>query len=107
MNIRLLFIPILFCCSLSAQQGWWTWMHGSNVSGSPGNFGTIGVAAPTNDPPALYEAGEWTDQQGNFWLFGGLDNGHNEHGALWKYDYASGMWTWMKGPSAALNAGVY
>ncbi|HET6991508.1 MAG TPA: hypothetical protein VFJ43_09305, partial [Bacteroidia bacterium] len=60
MKMRLLFI-FFICSSLHAQQGWWTWMHGSSSINAAANYGVIGVAAATNNPPALYEAGEWTD----------------------------------------------
>ncbi|MBK7691964.1 MAG: hypothetical protein IPJ31_12940 [Bacteroidetes bacterium] len=31
-------------------QGVWTWMKGSNVGASVGNYGVKGVSAPTNEP---------------------------------------------------------
>ncbi len=110
MNKRYILILSLFISQLlPAQQGWWTWMHGTNSIGSAGSFGTMGVAAATNNPPALYEGGEWTDLQGKFWIYGGLDAGGsgNEHAALWKYDPATNMWTWVNGPSTVGTAGVY
>ncbi|MFI5151316.1 MAG: kelch repeat-containing protein [Bacteroidia bacterium] len=105
----LLLLCIISTQTLLAQQGWWTWMHGTNTIGSAGSFGTIGVAAATNNPPALYEAGEWTDLQGKFWIFGGLDAGGsgNEHAALWKFDPLTTMWTWVNGPTGVGSAGVY
>ena len=92
-----------------SQKGWWTWMHGSNTPNATGNFGTQGITAPTNDPPAIYEACEWTDQQGRFWLFGGIDVNapFNCYNALWMFDPATGMWTWMRGANVINSQGNY
>lgn len=91
---------------LSAQSVW-TWMKGSSTSGSTGNYGTKGVAAATNEPPARYQAAYWTDQSGNFWLFGGVVNG-DEYNDFWKYDVSANQWTWMGGAQATTNqVGVY
>jgi len=102
-----LFILFSFCFSFTFSQGTWTWMKGSNTINPNGVYGTQGLAAPTNVPPALYEACEWTDLNGNFWLFGGADVSGGALSALWKYDVSTNMWTWMKGPSAANQGGVY
>jgi hypothetical protein len=88
------------------QTGEWVWIHGSNAAASTGNFGTQGVPSPSNEPPALYEACEWTDINGNLWIHGGYNN-TGRYGALWKYDVASNEWTWMKGPSTTGAGGVY
>ena len=92
-----------------AQQGWWTWMNGSKTSNDPGNFGSIGIPASANNPPALYEAGEWTDLQGNFWMYGGLapTGPGNEQAVLWKYDPVAGVWTWINGSNTLSSPGVY
>lgn len=52
----------------------WTWVSGSNaaVVNPPGNFGTQGVAAPTNMIPCKGGVGIWTDKQNNLWVFGGF-----------------------------------
>jgi len=49
----------------------WAWMAGSNASGPPPVFGTLGSAAPTNVPGGREYGASWTDLDGNFWLFGG------------------------------------
>ncbi len=92
-----------------SQLGWWTWMHGSNNGMPPvgnGTFGTQGVAAPTNDPPRAFNGGDWTDLSGNFWTFGGVSPLGD---ALWKFDPATNMWTWVKGANvlATTNGGVW
>lgn len=104
----LLLIPVFVLCSLSlpAQNGTWTWMHGTSANNYLGNFGTIGVPAPSNDPPALYEPATWTDLNGNFWVFGGY-SANNMQTALWKYDPVANIWTWMKGITNCMQSGVY
>lgn len=55
----------------------WAWMGGGNSVGQPGVFGTMGIPAGGNIPASTSGgASGWTDQNGNFWLFG-LD--------FWKY----------------------
>ncbi len=93
---------------LTAQNGVWTWMRGSQTPNILGTFGTQGVSSPANDPGSGYQAAEWTDQNGNFWLFGGIEsNFASYHSALWRYTPANNEWTWMKGPSTQSAAGVY
>jgi gliding motility-associated-like protein len=109
-RLKVSIVTVLSICSLtmSAQNfGQWIWMHGSNAANVAGVYGTQGVAAPGNTPPAMYETTELVDLQGNFWLFGGLDNAFQEHAALWKFDPITNMWTWMKGPNTVGAAGVY
>src|ERR1017187_8302112 len=95
-------IIILLNCQFSivncnAQQGQWTWMNGSNLPNQPGVYGTQGLFAPGNTPPAYYEACEWTDLQGNFWLFGGQPGG-GLYSDLWEFKPSINQWAWIKGP---------
>jgi hypothetical protein len=65
----------------------WVWMGGSNKGGPyniPASYGTMGVPSPTNVPLYRDSAVGWTDQNGNFWLFGGQAIGpfYND---LWRY----------------------
>jgi N-acetylneuraminic acid mutarotase len=93
--------------SLVAQPaGQWMWIKGSNLANSPAVFGTQGVPAPGNTPPGIYECAEWTDLNGNFWLFGGVTSA-GTYGALWKFDPVTNNWTWMKGPNAPSTTGIY
>ncbi len=103
-KIALMLIILLMMSKANAQpQGEWTWMHGSSSANAGGNYGTQGVFAPTNNPPCLYEACEWTDKLGNFWLFGGSGRYSN----LWKFDPTINQYAWMKGPQIANQPGVY
>src|SRR3989442_96957 len=86
-----------FCYSQTPGQ--WTWMHGDSTTMRPGVFGTQGVASPSNDPPSVYEACEWTDKQGNFWIYGGQPGAVSFYDDLWKYDPGINEWTWINGNS--------
>jgi len=91
----------------STNSGEWTWMSGSNGANSPqGVYGTQGTAAASNVPGGRYSANCWTDSSGNFWLFGGRDNG-GVHNDLWKFSPSSGEWTWISGSNMDNQAGIY
>jgi gliding motility-associated-like protein len=81
-------------------------MNGTNTYNSAGVFGTQGVFVAGNMPPAFYEAAEWTDLNGNFWLFGGVNAGSN-FGDLWEFNPAINQWAWIKGPGISQQSGVY
>jgi N-acetylneuraminic acid mutarotase len=89
----------------------WTWVTGSNVANATGNYGVLGVAAPTNAPGAREASVGWTDSAGNFWLFGGV--GYDSAGFngnlndLWEFSPSTGQWTWVSGSAVANSSGVY
>jgi hypothetical protein len=90
----------------------WTWVGGSNTVASPGSYGTLGVAAAGNVPPARTDAVSWVDSAGVFWLFGGAQL--NANGSylevfndLWNYNPTTGLWTWVGGSNAPNAVGVY
>lgn len=87
----------------------WTWVRGSNTVNAVGNYGTMGVAAPTNEPGAREFPASWTDSQGNFWMFGGTGfaNSFGILGDLWKYDPSTNQWTWVNGFNTTTQSGVY
>ena len=83
----------------------WTWMAGpSQEDQFAGSFGTKGVAAATNFPPARQLAAAWTDRSGSLWLFGGM-NGTDALGDLWKWNGSA--WAWVGGSSSPNQPGVY
>jgi len=103
-------IAIIFSFVVSncfAQVGEWTWMNGDNFIQSCGHFGVQGVADSLNTPPAFYEPCEWQDQQGNFWLYGGVSWCLGNGSDLWKYDSNTNRWTWVKGDSSINSLGHY
>ena len=93
------------------QRNGWVWMGGSNAipslaiadPGPPGVYGMRGVANAANIPGGRYYAVNWTDNQGNFWLFGGAGEDANETfgslNDLWEFNVTSKEWTWMSGSS--------
>ena len=87
----------------------WTWVSGANVPGQDGTYGTRGTASSSNTPGARDRSTNWTDRNGNLWLFGG--GGRASLGAggalndLWKFD--GNAWTWVSGASTADQSGVY
>jgi len=82
----------------------WTWMSGTTVQNSMGNYGTIGVPSVLNHPPALIEtACAWTEGN-NLWLYGG-ETYYGLIGSLWRYSISTDEWTWMKGDSALFAPG--
>ncbi len=79
-----------------SQSGVWTWMGGPQGVDRVGVYGVRGVPNANNTPPGTYEAANWIDLDGNFWVFGGvIDSGFSN--LLWKYDPQINMWTWVNG----------
>jgi hypothetical protein len=101
----------------------WTWVSGSKgATSTPGNFGTKGVAAASNVPGARWIPAAWSDTRGNLWLFGGQGfdvTGNGSLGDLWEFtldtttdpgnpaQLALNQWTWIKGPNAVSQPGLY
>jgi hypothetical protein len=98
---------IIHHSTFSQTPGEWAWIHGSNTFSSVGNFGTLGVPSPTNEPPAFYEPAEWTDRNGNLWLFSGVNPANQFNNDLWKYDPLTNQWTWMNGNGVVNDLGSY
>jgi hypothetical protein len=94
-------------------SGEWTWVSGSNTTGQPGAYGTMGTASNTNIPGARSSCISWIDASGKLWLFGGygydsLDSGgYGDLNDLWKFDPSTGEWTWISGSASADQAGKY
>jgi gliding motility-associated-like protein len=104
----ILFALILFCPFFSHAQGTWVWTHGANTANSPGNYGTQNVTAPTNDPPGMFEPYDFTDLQGNFWVFGGYKSTLFQcYNDLWKFNPLTNMWTWVNGSGTVNTTGNY
>src|ERR1035437_4048879 len=103
-KLLLSLIVLLTILYAKAQQGQWTWMNGSNIVNSTGVYGTQGVFAPSNTPPGIYEACEWKDLNGNFWLFGGAA----EYNDLFQFNPTTNQWAWMNGPGGlTTQPGIY
>jgi len=107
----LIFTSLIFLkTNGQSLPGCWKWVGGvQQTNNYGGNFGTKGVSSPTNKPPGLYEAIEWQDQKGNFWLYGGTNNAVGFYDNMWKYDLTIKQWTWISGnglPSQNVKYGV-
>ena len=99
---------------VACVDGQWTWMGGSSSPNQTGTYGTKGTAAPGNVPGGRYDAVSWTDStNGNLWLFGGrgypasVGISIGVLNDLWKYNIASGQWTWVSGADTNDQQGVY
>ena len=72
---------------------------------------TLGVASAGNVPGARENAVSWTDNSGNFWLFGG--QGYDSTGTdgvlndLWEFTPTTKEWTWISGSNTVNASGVY
>jgi len=92
------------------SSGEWTWVGGSAVGKQNGHYGTLGVADSSNTPGGRNGSALWVDASGDVWVFGGI--GYDETNPingnlsdLWKY--SAGEWTWIGGPKAKEQKGVY
>ncbi|MCE3283330.1 MAG: Kelch repeat type 2-containing protein, partial [Chitinophagaceae bacterium] len=85
----------------------WTWVKGSNVTGSMGSYGTMGVSSATNEPSSRQAAAIWKEADGSLWMFGGSTGiSSNAYDDLWKFDPLTEQWTWISG-NIGSKAGVY
>ena len=101
------FTFFFFYPALSQTPGEWVWLKGDSTPNGVAVYGIQGIPDPMNTPPAMYEACEWTDLNGNFWIFGGVGINPDQYNDLWKYDPLTNEWTWMKGPGIPNDPGSY
>lgn len=89
----------------------WTWVRGSSAAVPTGNYGTMNVPSPTNDPGGRVGPNSWVDGTGKVWLFGGQGiDGTSNSGSLndlWRYDPATNEWTWIGGNNVVDQTGIY
>jgi len=94
-----------------ASSNQWIWMSGADRVDQPGTYGTLGMSAATNIPGARSGGVAWTDQNGNFWLFGGLGRDSNDDDGylndLWRYSLVTSHWGWMSGSNTVDQPGTY
>ena len=110
-NLVLAGILALGSLTAQAQTNEWSWMSGSSSTNQTGTYGTQGTAAVTNMPGARTNSVTWKDASGNLWLFGGYGYGASSIlgylNDLWKYNTATGQWTWMSGGSTINQFGSF
>ena len=100
------------CCTHSPPPvNQWTWVTGASAANASAVFGTLGVAAPGNQPPARGASASWKDAAGTLWLFGGLIYGtggnSNYFNDLWQFNPNKKLWTWQGGSDLAGAPGSY
>ncbi len=100
----------LWMYNVSTKQ--WTWISGSSSSNQSGVYGTEGVEAAGNVPGGRYFGASWVDKSGNLWLFGGAGfdsttSTSNWLNDLWKFNPATGRWTWVAGSTKVSASGTY
>jgi len=85
----------------------WTWVGGSYIINSRGNYGIQGIPSALNIPSARNGAMGWVDSNGTFWMFGG--EGFDVNGRFgnlndfWKFDGFN--WTWVSGDNTTGSFG--
>jgi gliding motility-associated-like protein len=83
----------------------WTWMGGSTVLNQAPVYGTLGVPSTLNSPGALQLTNAtWVDNNGDFWMLGGINQALYKSNTLWRYHIATNEWTWMAGTNFSQNA---
>ena len=66
-----------------------------------GNYGTKGIPTSQTYPGMRSRFAQWTDKNGNYWIFGGRGVSTQARKSpddlidIWKYDVDSKLWTWM------------
>lgn len=92
----------------------WTWVGGSTltdhtVGAFAGVYGTQGLPGAGNNPGTRDAAIGWTDNNGNFWLFGGYGvDGNGSWGFfddMWEFNPGTNQWTWMTGSNTIGSQG--
>ncbi len=93
----------------------WTWVAGTNdIAPSlvdPGVYGALGVGELGDTPGGREGGASWTDNQGNFWLFGGI--GYDAAGNLvylndlWRFGLATNGLPVAATPTISPTSGTY
>lgn len=114
------FLNDLWEFNLSTNQ--WAWMGGSSVAagscpttaswcGQPGVYGTQLTSELGAIPGGRYDGESWTDNNGNFWLLGGIGIDQDGNGGylndLWEFQPNSGSVQVTATPSLSLASGTY
>ena len=79
--------------AFDASTSQWVWMDGSSTANQFGSYGTLQSPTSTSTPGGRYEATNWTDKDGNLWLFGG--SGRAGGGSV---DPLNDLWVYLPPP---------
>lgn len=85
-------------------------IESSRVIGGFGVYQDKGAFSPAAKPGGRRNAYSWTDNDGNFWLYGGYGLGASERGLLhdlWKFNPVTKQWAWMSGTGAVDQASQF
>ena len=91
----------------------WAWMGGSSGGGcASGSCSSPGVNTYSGSVPEGRNGGmSWTDQSGNFWLFGGsgydASGNYDDFNDLWVYNPSTNLWAWIGGSSWPRSSGPF
>ncbi|MEO9482626.1 MAG: kelch repeat-containing protein [Ekhidna sp.] len=88
------------------SSGVYTWIAGSNVINTSGEYGIKGEASVSHIPGARSSSAYWSDEEGNFWLFGGYES-FEYNNDLWKFNPNTLEWTWVNGNNFQNSPGIY
>jgi N-acetylneuraminic acid mutarotase len=88
------------------ESGLFTWVAGSSEINSEGVPGIKGEASATHIPGARSSTAYWSDQEGNFWMFGGYQN-FEYNNDLWRLNPNTLEWTWVSGNDFQNSPGIY
>jgi N-acetylneuraminic acid mutarotase len=90
----------------SPTSGEWTWEGGSNAANPTPVYPSLGTTSASNIPPARQNALDWTDNEGNFWLFGGRGN-FDAQNDLWRFNAPGASTQPAATPVISPTAGTY
>jgi hypothetical protein len=88
----------------------WCWFNGSQNANPLGVYGTLGVPSASTSPGGRLSAAAWQDQSGNLYMFGGngwASSTQNLLNDLFKYNFTTNEWTWLKGSNVTNQGGNY
>ena len=94
---------------IDTAAGQVTWVDGSQAENAYGSYGTMASPGKTNIPGTRADFAYWADDNGDFWLFGGV--GYDASGNfgflndLWMFNPQNELWTWENGSQTADIAG--
>jgi len=91
----------------------WKWVSGPSSRNGVGVYGTLGTAAPTNNPGARQGAMNWYSPDGSLWMMGGygyataVTNPPRYLNDVWQYNRVLGQWVWRAGANTFNSPGTY
>jgi len=68
-------------------QNKWKWLSGTKLANQTGNYGSLGVASPSNLPPCRMGAVAWWGNDNKFYMFGGTQSATiADYSDVWVFD---------------------